>query len=41
MSEEVKFTTEEMETVKKIQETYLQTQQGFGQISITFNNYLP
>ena len=35
MSQDVKFTEEEMTTVKKIQQDYLETQQTLGQISVT------
>mgnify|MGYP003132073456 CR=1 FL=1 len=34
MADETKFSKEEMEELKKIQEIYVQTQNGFGQISI-------
>lgn len=35
MSEQVKFTEEEIELLKKLQEDYLNVQNKFGQISIT------
>ena len=35
MSEQVKFTEEEMNELKVIQQTYLEVQQGLGQVSIT------
>ena len=35
MSQEVKFTEEEMTTVKKIQQDYLETQQTLGQLAVT------
>ena len=34
MADETKFSEEEMKELKKIQEIYVQTQNGFGQISI-------
>ena len=35
MVEDTKFTKEEMETISKIQETYLEIQQKLGQVSLS------
>ena len=35
MAEDTKFTKEEMETISKIQETYLEIQQKLGQVSLS------
>ena len=35
MAEETKFTKEEMDTISKIQETYLEIQQKLGQVSLS------
>ena len=35
MAEETKFTKEEMDTISKIQETYLDIQQKLGQVSLS------
>ena len=35
MAEDTKFTKEEMDTISKIQETYLEIQQKLGQVSLS------